>query len=656
MNIARRSLALSLLTALLILTTAACISHEQRDAEALAPPPSDAPYRNPNLSTDARVEDLLGRMTLEEKLGQMTQVDIGYLSDPRDVGRYLLGSVLSGGNSNPADNSPDGWADLYDDLQQQALGTRLGIPILYGIDAVHGHNNLQDATVFPHNIGLGATRNPELVERIARATALEMAGTGMRWNFGPAIGVPRDTRWGRTYEGFSENPQLVGDLGAAAIRGYQTGASTESAWVLATPKHWVGDGGTEGGIDQGDTALPLAELVELHGSPYRPAIAAGARVIMASYNSWNGEKVHGSRSLLTDVLRDEFGFNGMILSDWGAIYQLPGSESEQTLQAIDAGIDMNMVPDDYRSFISTMRTLVETGALSAERIDDAVRRILTIKFDMGLFEEPFADRSHQATIRSDEHLELGRQAVRESLVLLRNENETLPIREDIGHIHVTGRFADDIGAQAGGWTIDWQGVRGNVIAGSSIRQAITNAAPDGTEVSFAGSTADGADTREHADLIVAVIGEAPYAEFEGDRNNLNLHPTDRALLEAVSDGETPVVVVLLSGRPLVLTDQLPMMDALVAAWLPGSEGDGVADVLFGTAAPSGRLPITWPRSNDQIPIQRDGDRGGLWSRDDARAAGYGVSEASDSSLSPDELAALPLFPYGFGLGYEPGDK
>lgn len=649
MNIERRSAAMSLLATLLVLASAACVSVDRHDAEALEPPPADAPYLNPELPTVERVEDLLERMTLDEKLGQMTQVDISYISTPVDVQRYMLGSVLSGGNSNPANNSPDGWADLYDGLQQHALDTRLGIPILYGTDAVHGHNNLQDATVFPHNIGLGATRNPELVERIARATALEMAGTGMRWTFGPSIGVPQDPRWGRTYEGFSENPQLTGELGAAAIRGYQSGSPTGSDWVLATPKHWVGDGGTEGGVDQGDTSLQLAELIELHGSPYRPAIAAGARVIMASYNSWNGEKVHGSRRLLTDVLRNDFGFNGMILSDWGAIYQLPGSESDQTRQAIDAGIDVNMVPDDYRSFIATMRSLVESGALSEGRIDDAVRRILTIKFDMGLFEHPFADRSHQTTIRSDEHLELGRQAVRESLVLLRNENSTLPIADDVAHIHVTGRFAHDIGAQSGGWTIDWQGVRGNVIAGTSIREAISNAAPEGTEVSYAD---DGEDRWEHADLVVVVIGEAPYAEFEGDRDTLGLHLSDVALLERVSSGDAPVVVVLLSGRPLVLTDHLPMMDALIAAWLPGSEGDGVADVLFGDAEPSGRLPMTWPRNNEQLPIQRDEDRGELWTRVDASTAGYGVTDASEIPLSTDALAALPLFPYGFGLGYE----
>lgn len=647
-----------------------CASPEGGPEEEPGPPPDDAVYLNPAASIDERLEDLLARMTLEEKIGQMTQIDRQFLSHPGDITRFGLGSILSGGGSSPADNTPDGWADMYDRFQRRALDTRLGIPILYGIDAVHGHNNLQDATVFPHNIGLGATRNPRLVEEIARATALEMAGTGMRWNFGPAVAVPRDPRWGRTYEGFSEDPELVGELGAAAVRGYQSGSPDDPAWVLATPKHWIGDGGTEGGVDQGDTPLPLDELVAIHGRPYRPAIADGARVVMASYNSWRGEKVHGSRTLLTEVLRDEFGFDGMILSDWGAIYQLPGSEARQTLRAVEAGIDMNMVPDNYRSFIYTTRQLVESGELSESRVDEAVRRILRLKFEMGLFEKPFADRSFQESIRSDAHLALAERAVRESLVLLRNRDGTLPVGDHVEHIHVTGRFADDIGAQAGGWTIEWQGVRGNVMEGTSVREAVEAAAPAGVRVTFSegvgaagdepvasgdrqvdGSDGQPAGEWEAADLIVAVIGEAPYAEFEGDRRRLNLHRHDVELLERISAGDAPVAVVLLSGRPLVLTDELAMMDALVAAWLPGTEAPGIADVLFGNAEPSGRLPLTWPRANDQIPIQVDGERGALWSAEEAREAGYGVIDESETALSADELRELPLYPYGFGLGY-----
>lgn len=631
-----------------VLVVSGCVSPDGGQEEP-GPPPEDAVYLNPAAPIDDRVEDLLDRMTLEEKLGQMTQIDRQFLAHPGDITRFKLGSILSGGGSSPDDNSPDGWAEMYDEFQRRALETRLGIPILYGIDAVHGHNNLQDATIFPHNIGLGATRNPALVEEIARATALEMTGTGMRWNFGPAVSVPHDPRWGRTYEGFSEDPELVGELGGAAVRGYQSGAPDDPAWVLATPKHWVGDGGTERGIDQGDTPLPLEELIEVHGTPYLPAIAEGAGVIMASYNSWQGEKVHGSRTLLTEVLREDFGFDGVILSDWGAIYQLPGSESQQTLHSIDAGIDMNMVPDNYRSFLYTTRDLVESGELAESRIDEAVGRILRIKFEMGLFEEPFADRSFQESIRSDAHLSLAEQAVRESLVLLRNRDETLPIGTDVEHIHVTGRFADDIGAQAGGWTIEWQGVRGNVMEGTSVLEAIEESAPPNTTITSSGDW-------EPADLIVAVIGEEPYAEFEGDRRRLDLHPSDVELLESFSTADTPVVVILISGRPMVLTDELAMMDALLAAWLPGTEAGPIADILFGDAEPSGRLPVTWPRSNDQIPIQVDDDRGELWSTGDARDAGYGVTDASQTDVSAEQLQKLPLFPYGFGLEYRPEEN
>lgn len=619
---------------------------ELRQGTSPPEPPDNAPYMDPDRPTQERVEDLLERMTLEEKLGQMTQIDRQFLGRPEDIRRYKLGSILSGGGSTPDENTPDAWADMYDMFQQEALDTRLGIPILYGTDAVHGHNNLRDATIFPHNIGLGAARNEQLVEDIARATAREMTGTGMRWNFAPAVAVVRDIRWGRSYEGFSEEPELVSELGAAALRGYQHGSPDNSDWVLATPKHWVGDGGTDGGEDQGDTELPLDELVTIHGAPYGPAIDAGARVIMASYNSWNGEKAHGSRTLLTDVLRGDFGFDGMILSDWGAIYQLPGGERDQTLQSIEAGIDMNMVPDDYQSFIDTTRDLVETGALSRSRIDEAVRRILTIKFEMGLFEKPFADREYQDTVRSDEHLELAEKAVRESQVLLRNEDHILPIDDEVDHIHVTGRFADDIGAQSGGWTIEWQGVRGNNTEGTSVLDAVTDRAGSGIDVTHSASAENAGDDMERADVIIAVVGEEPYAESEGDRSRPELHGQDIDLLETASKADTPVVAVLLSGRPLVLTDELGTMDALLASWLPGTEASGIAEILFGDSEPTGRLPMTWPRRNDQIPLQVDGDTGGTWTTEEAHDAGFGVVG--------EEYEELPLFPYGFGLGYSSG--
>jgi len=617
--------------------------------------PKTPPYRDPSLPVEARVEDLMSRMTLEEKIGQMAMVDRQYLRRVEDIREYGLGAILSGGGSAPPDNSPAGWADMIDEFQRQALSTRLGIPILYGIDAVHGHGNLQNATVFPHNIGLGATRDPELVEAIARATALEMVGTGIRWNFAPCLAVPQDIRWGRTYEGFSEDPKLVAKLGAAAVRGYQTGPMDSPTWVLATPKHWIGDGGTQGGRDRGDTRLPLDELIRVHGTPYMAAIREGAQVIMASFNSWNGEKVHGSYKLLTEVLRDDprFGFTGFVLSDWGAIYQLPGTRLEQTRRAIMAGIDMVMIPDDYHSFISHVRLLVQRGEIPESRINEAVRRILTVKFKMGLFENPFAPREYQPLIRCDAHLELARRAVQKSLVLLKNEDNVLPIGPEVQHIHVTGRFADDIGAQCGGWTLSWQGVRGNVFAGTSIRQAIAlEAEKRGIRVTYSPSA--GAEEQHSTDLIIAVIGEEPYAEFKGDRFFLGLDKIDIQLLEHLAQGKAPVVVILISGRPLVITEQLPLMTALIAAWLPGTEAQGIADVLFGQASPSGRLPFTWPRNNDQIPIHQDEDLGRLWTQDEARAKGYGVTtaEAQTLGLNPQVLETLPLFPFGFGLGYE----
>ena len=613
------------------------------------------PYQDPTLPIPQRVDDLLSRMTLKEKIGQMALVDRQFLRSPEDIREYGLGAILSGGGSVPRENTPDGWADMYDKFQRQALSTRLGIPILYGLDAVHGHNNLKDATIFPHNIGLGATRDPALVEAIARATAQEMVGTGIRWNFAPCLAVPQDIRWGRTYEGFSENPALVAELGAAAVRGYQAGPMDSPTWVLATPKHWIGDGGTERGRDRGDTRLPLEELVRIHGLPYTAAIDAGAQVIMASFSSWNGEKVHGSHKLLTELLREDprFGFTGLVLSDWGAIYQLPGSRLEQTKKAIMAGIDMVMIPDDYRSFISEMLQLVQMGEIPESRIDEAVRRILTIKFRMGLFEDPFAHRDYQSVIRSEAHLELARSAVQKSLVLLKNEDDVLPIGTKVRHIHITGRLADDIGAQCGGWTLTWQGVRGNVLAGTSIRQAITSAAEErGIRVTY--SPTSGGEDQHEADLIIAVIGEEPYAEFKGDRFSLKLSRGEIQLLEDLAQGKAPVVVILLSGRPMVITEQLPLMDAMIAAWLPGTEAQGIADVLFGDVHPSGRLPFTWPRSDEQIPIHLDGDLGRLWTQEEAMAKGYGVTdaEARDLGLDPRELDTLPLFPYGFGLGYD----
>jgi beta-glucosidase len=561
------------------------------------------------------VSDMVRQMTVDEKIGQMTQADQEFLQSPSDIETLFLGSLLNGGNSDPPTNTLADWRALYERLQGHAVRTRLKIPLLYGVDAVHGHNNVLGAVIFPHNIGLGATRNPKLVEEIGRITAKEIRATGLNWAFAPCIAVPQDQRWGRTYEGFSEDPALVAELGAAAVRGLQTGGLRNPHAVLATAKHFAGDGGTAWGtgmpadtapnkrypLDRGDTRGDEAALRRLHIEPYVPAIKAGVGTIMVTYNSWNGTKVSGHKRLLTDVLKGELKFDGFLISDYDAIDELPGDYRSDIRESVNAGMDMFMVPRKYREFITTLKSLVEAGEVPMARIDDAVTRILRVKSAMGLLARdwsPQADRSLESSFGSPEHRQVARQAVRESLVLLKNEGSVLPIAPHVKRIHVSGRNADDIGAQSGGWTISWQGSRGPVTAGTTILQAIRRAA--GSQVTVT-SDPDGSGARG-ADLAIVVVGEDPYAEFSGDREDLALAPEDRAAIANAKRAGVPVITVLVSGRPLVLGDALEASDALVAAWLPGSEGDGVADVLFGRHAPTGKLPFTWPRSTSQMPV------------------------------------------------------
>jgi len=580
----------------------------------------DPPYRNARLSVEARVDDLLSRMTLEEKVGQMTQPDHSFLKSPDDVAKYFVGSVLSGGGSEIPDISAAGWAAFIDGLQKRALSTRLGIPLLYGMDAVHGHNNVRGAVIFPHNIGLGCTRNPKLVEDASRITAAEMAATGAHWNFAPCVAVPQDERWGRTYEGFGESPALVAELGAAAVRGLQGADLSYPPHVLASVKHYVADGGTSGGADQGNAAIDEAALRAIHLPGYQAAIKAGALNIMASFSSWNGRKLHGHKYLITTVLKGELGFKGFVVSDWKAIEQLPGDYPAQIATSIDAGIDMVMVPDQYPAFFEGLKKLVQDGRLPMARIDDAVRRILAVKFQMGLFERPFSDRSLLARVGSAEHRAVARQAVRESLVLLVNKQGALPLSESLPHVLVAGKAADDIGMQCGGWTISWQGASGRTTDGTTVLEAVRKALPKGrVDYSAAGEPAAGARA------AIVVIGEKPYAEMEGDRKSLDLDPADVALVKRVKASGTRTVVVLFSGRPIILDPILADADAIVAAWLPGTEGDGIADVLFGRYRPTGRLSHTWPKAMSQIPINV-GPRGG-------------------------KPAEAPLFEFGFGLQY-----
>ncbi len=575
-------------------------------------------------SHDKEVEALLAQMTLDEKIGQMVQADCGALKDKSDVGKYFIGSVLSGGSSDPAEgNSPLAWLKWVSEFQSEALKTRLKIPLIYGIDAVHGHNNVLGATIFPHHIGMGATRDPKLVERAERVTAEEVAGTGIRWAFAPCVAVVQDERWGRTYEGYSDNTVLVSELGVAATVGFQgKNLSSESASVLACAKHFIGDGGTTNGIDQGNTVCDEATLRKLFLPPYAAAIKAGVGSIMVSYSSWNGVKMHGNKHLLTDVLKTELGFRGFLVSDWAAIDQLSPDYKYDVEQSINAGLDMVMIPkgpgeaNNYVEFIDDLKALVAEGKVTPGRIDDAVRRILRIKFEMGLFQSTAVDPMLTASIGSPEHRAVAREAVRKSLVLLKNDKGALPLSKKIKTLAVVGAAADDLGMQCGGWTIDWQGGHGNITTGgTTILAAIRQTISPETKVVFSPDASD----LKNADAVVVVIGEVPYAEMKGDRSNLDVSAEDTALIAKAKASGAPVVTVLLSGRPLVLNSALTDSSAFVAAWLPGTEGLGVTDVLFGDYKFTGKLPRSWPRSSEHL---RTGD-----------------------------TAEQPLFKFGYGLSH-----
>ncbi len=572
---------------------------------------------------DARVDAILSQMTLDEKLGQMVQVDMSALHDKADVQKYFLGSVLSGGNSDPADNEPQTWLKAVNEFQTQALQTRLKIPLLYGIDAVHGHNNIDGAVVLPHHIGLGATHDPALMRQAEQVTAQEVAGTGIRWAFAPCIAVAQDERWGRTYESYGSDTALVGALGAEAVRGLQGDQlSSGPTSVLACAKHYVGDGGTQNGKDQGNDVCDEATIRKLYLPPYAAAIKAGVGSIMVSYSSWNGLKMHANRHLLTEVLKGELGFQGFLVSDWAAIDQISPDYKHDVEASINGGLDMIMIPaalgqpGNYAEFIADLKDLVNLGQVPQSRIDDAVRRILRIKVQMGLFENPWTDPALTAQIGSAEHRQVARQCVRESLVVLKNSHHALPLSKNIKHLVVAGPAADDLGLQCGGWTISWQGSTGAVThGGTTLLTAIRQTVSAGTEVSY---SADGQNLAG-ADAIIVVVGEKPYAEMFGDRTNVDLSVTDTALVQAAKATGAPVITVLYSGRPMVLGPVLKASQALVAAWLPGTEGTGVADVLFGDAHPTGKLPRPWPKNDQQLSAQFPSGK--------------------------------PLFPVGYGLTY-----
>jgi beta-glucosidase len=598
---------LRLLAALLLATSLACGGGTPSTS---SPSPTGPSGPSPPPTPPRDVESLLQQMTLDEKIGQMAQAERGSLRTEAEISTLFLGSLLSGGGSSPADKTAPGWAEMYDRFQSYALGTRLHIPLVYGVDAVHGHNNVAGAVVFPHNVGLGCTRDASLVERVARATAEEVAATGIDWTFSPCVAVARDERWGRTYESFGETPELVSEMAAASVRGYQP-------TILACAKHYVADGGTAGGRDQGDAQMDEATLRAIHLPGYRSAIAAGVGSVMASFSSWNGQKLHGHRTLITDVLKGELGFQGFVVSDWNGIDQLPGDYTSDVETSINAGIDMVMAPEHHVELVATLKTLVQSGRIPQSRIDDAVRRILRQKVALGLWDKPYADRALLPQVGSEAHRQVGREAVRKSLVLLKNDGRVLPLSKMTRRIHVAGKNADDLGNQCGGWTMTWQGGSGGITTGTTILQGIRAAVLGGANVTY---SRDGAGA-EGADVGVVVIGETPYAEGAGDRADLSLAPDDVAAVRAVRTARIPSVVVLVSGRPMILGAILGDANAILAAWLPGTEGAGVADVLFGDHAPTGKLSHSWPRTMAQVPVN--------WGD-----AGYD-----------------PLFAYGYGLTY-----
>jgi beta-glucosidase len=608
------------------------------------------PYEDPSLPVSQRVDDLLSRMTLAEKVGQMTQTErYQVYDDPTPITAYRLGAILSGGGSTPAENKPAAWANMVDRFQRAALATRLHIPLLYGIDSVHGDGNMLGATVFPHNIGLGATRDPALVRDVEHVTAEETRATGPQWSFAPCICAARDDRWGRTYESFGEDPNLVKQM-ETAIDGFQGGPGqlSDPDRVLATAKHYAGDGDTTYGTASGDYKIDQGIAITNHEDFWNTSLQQYASAVqdhhvgavMPSYSSvdWtedgvgNPIKMHANQDLIQGTLKTDMGFDGFVISDWEGIHQIPGDWATQVRTGVNAGIDMMMEPNRYKDFIATLTDEVNAGRVSMARINDAVRRILTKKFELGLFEHPFTDRRNIDQVGSAAHHALARRAAAESQVLLKNRSGTLPITEN-RDVYVAGSNADNIGNQAGGWTLTWQGGSTNKVPGTTILDGIR--AHTSGHVNY---SEDASAPIPHNAVGIVVIGETPYSEGFGDVGgprwaydpgdhgvprlvkDMQLSSADKQAVDKVCAATTRCVVVIVSGRPLILDPaQLQPMDALVEAWLPGSEGMGVADPLFGTRPYSGKLPVTWPRSLDQEPIN--------------------VGDASYD----------PLFPFGYGL-------
>ncbi|MEL1263319.1 exo 1,3/1,4-beta-D-glucan glucohydrolase [Pseudoxanthomonas putridarboris] len=599
---------------------------------------------------EQRIDALLATLTMEEKVGQVVQGDIASIT-PDDVRKYRLGSILAGGNSDPGgryDAAPAEWLALADAFYEASMDTSQGgkaIPVMFGIDAVHGQSNIVGATLFPHNIGLGATRNPDLLRRIGEITALETRVTGMEWAFAPTVAVPQDDRWGRSYEGYSESPEVVASFAGAMVEGLQGRPGTpeflDGRRVAASVKHFLGDGGTTNGKDQGDTRIGEAELVRIHAAGYPPAIAAGAQTVMASFNSVNGVKMHGNKPLLADALKGRMNFGGFVVGDWNGHGQVEGCTNTDCPATINAGLDMAMASDSWKGFYESTLAAVKAGTIPQERLDDAVRRILRVKFRLGLFE---AGKPSQravggkfALLGAQEHRAVARQAVRESLVLLKNQGGLLPLQPR-QRILVAGDGAHDVGKQAGGWTLNWQGTGTRRIdfpnADSIFEGIARQAKAAGGEAALA---IDG-DYRQKPDVAIVVFGEDPYAEFQGDLPNLLYKPgndTDLELIRRLKADGIPVVAVFLSGRPLWVNRELNAADAFVAAWLPGSEGGGIADVLLRKPDGgvqhdfTGKLSFSWPRTATQY-ANNVGQEG----YDPLFAFGFGLTYADNGDLAP----------------------
>jgi beta-glucosidase len=636
-----RGVKLSSIGLLSLVSALACSAPSAEQAGASEESLAGPLYKDVSQPVQARVEDLLARMSLDEKLGQMTQPDRlrgatgdrGEL-DPNEVTELRLGSMLAGGDMAPTPATPAGWADSYDRYQRAALATPLGIPMLYAVDAVHGDANVLGATVFPHNIGLGSSRDPALVERIGRATAEEISATGLDWTYSPCVAVSRDDHWGRVYESFGEVPEIPSAM-TSLITGLQGTSLANPTSVLATAKHYMGDGGTNGGKDEGETTLSEADLRAIHLPPFKEAIRRNVGAIMASYSSWNGTKMHANQYLVNGVLKGELGFRGIVITDWDAIELLDGAygfSPADVRAGVNAGIDVFMITEQYRNFINLLRAEVVAGRVSMARIDDANRRILTKKFELGLFEHPLVDRSRFDDIGSASHRALAREAVQKSQVVLKNDGNVLPLSRSIPKLFVAGKSADNVGYQSGGWTVKWQGTDGPIPGGTSILTGIRHSVSAGTQVTF---DRDGNGIDSSYSVAIAIVGEKPYAEYEGDRtDDLKLDATDLAVLAKLKSARVPTVVVLVSGRPLDVSAQIGDWAGFVAAWLPGSEGAGVADVLFGAAPATGKLPVTWLRNADQEPINSGDGKTGLF------PLGYGLTYPATPKPARDPRAIV----------------